>query len=52
MSNFVFIFSKNVPILEFGDFIWHHHAKCVQINTNMPSIGLEICEIGFEFKEF
>ena len=37
---------KNVNILEFGDYIiWNHHEKCIQISTNMPSIGLEICGI-------
>ena len=31
---------KNVNILEFGDFNWNHHEKCIQISTNMPGIGL------------
>ena len=38
---------KNVPnlvkyyfkIVEFHDHIWNHHEKCIQISTNMPSIG-------------
>ena len=34
---------KNVKILEFGDYIWNHHEKCIQISTHMPGIGLEIC---------
>ena len=35
---------KNLKInLEFGDYIWNHHEKCIQIlSTNMPDIGLEI----------
>ena len=37
---------KNVMNLEFGDYIWDHHKKCIQINTNMPAIALEICEIS------
>ena len=36
---------KNVTILEFGNYIWNHHEKCIQISTNMSGIGLEICEI-------
>ena len=32
--------SKNVNILEFHDHIWNRHEKCIQISTNMPSIGL------------
>ena len=36
---------KNVEILEFGDYIWNHHVKYIEISIkNMPSIGLEICE--------
>ena len=34
---------KNINILEFGDYIWNHHEKCIQISTNMPGIGLDIC---------
>ena len=26
--------------------IWNHHEKCIQISTNMPGNGLEICEIS------
>ena len=43
---------KNVRILEFGDFIWNHQEKYIQISTNMPNIGIVICETSFEFKEF
>ena len=43
---------KNVNILEFGDDIRIHHEKCIEISTNMPSIGLEISEIAFEISEF
>ena len=31
----------NINILEFGDCIWNHHVKCIQISTNMRGIGLE-----------
>ena len=44
--------SKNINILEFRDYIWNHHEKCIQISTNMPSIGLVIPEIVFKFEEF
>ena len=37
---------KNVNILEFGDYIWNHSEKYIEISTNMPGIGLEICEIS------
>ena len=30
---------KNIKILEFSDYIWNHHEKCIQISTNMPGIG-------------
>ena len=30
---------KNLKILEFSDYIWDHHEKCIQISTNMPGIG-------------
>ena len=36
---------KNLNILEFGDYVWNHYEKCIQTSTNMPSIGLEMCEI-------
>ena len=36
---------KNIKIREFGDYIWNHHEKCIQISTNMLGIVLEICEI-------
>ena len=42
---------KNVNILEFGDDIQIHHEKCIEISTNMPSIGSEIPEITFEISE-
>ena len=32
---------KNVDILEFGNYIWNHHEKCIEMSTN---ICLEICE--------
>ena len=36
---------KNIKILEFFDYIWNHHEKCIHIRTSMPSIDFEICEI-------
>ena len=36
---------KNVKILGFGVYIWNQHEKCIQISTNIPYIGCEICEI-------
>ena len=35
---------KNINILESCDYIWNQYEKCIQISTNMPGIGLEICE--------
>ena len=33
---------KNVNILEFGDYIWNHRKKCIEMkNKNMPGIDLE-----------
>ena len=40
---------KNFNILEFYNYIWNPHEKCIQISTSMPSIGLVIPEIAFEF---
>ena len=40
----------NVNILQFGYFVWNHYEKCIQISTNMPGIGLEICEISRTFR--
>ena len=37
--------TKKVNIPEFGDYIWNHSEKCIQISTNMPGIGLGIREI-------
>ena len=39
-------------ILEFYDYIWNRHEKCIQISTNMPGIGLGICEIAVEVSQF
>ena len=36
---------ENVNIVEFNDHIWNRHEKCIQISTNMPSIGLVTPEI-------
>ena len=38
--------SKYVDILEFGDYIWNHHEKYMEISANMPGIGLEMCKIS------
>ena len=35
--------------MDFGGDIWNPHEKCIQISTNMPSIGSGICEIDFVF---
>ena len=43
---------KNVNIVKFHDHIWNHHEKCIQISTNMPSIGLVIPEIACEMFAF
>ena len=45
-------FVKNDKIVEFHDHILNHHEKCIQISTNMPSIGLVIPEITCEMLEF
>ena len=39
---------RNVRIVEFHYCIWNHHAKCIQISTNMPGIGLVNCKIAYE----
>ena len=44
-------FVKNVKIVEFHNYIWNQREKCIQISTNMPSIGLVISEIAFEMQE-
>ena len=36
---------KKCQNLEFGDYIWNHYEKSIQISTNMPDIDFEICEI-------
>ena len=40
---------RNFQIIEFQNYIWNHHGKCIQISTNMPGIGLVVREIAFEF---
>ena len=40
---------KNVNCLEFGDVIQNHHEKCIEISTNMASIGSLIPEIALTF---
>ena len=49
MLQILYLFSK---IVEFHDHIWNHHDKCIQISTNMPSIGLVVPEITIESLEF
>ena len=48
VTNFV----KNVNILEFHDHNWNHHKNCIQIRTNMPSIGLVTPEITCDILAF
>ena len=43
---------NNVTTLEFGDDFQIHHEKCIEISTNMPSIGLVIPEITFQMSDF
>ena len=43
--------NKIVKIVEFHDHIWNYNEKCIQISTNMPGIGLLICEIAVEISE-
>ena len=33
-------------IIEWHYYIWNYNIKCIQISTNMPRIGLVICELG------
>ena len=44
-------FVKNVNIVEFHDHIWNHYEKYIEINTNMPSIGLVIRKIAVEISD-
>ena len=37
--------------MEFGDYISNHHEICIQISTNMPAIGLEMCKIVENFEK-
>ena len=41
---------KNVKIVEFHDHIWTHHEKNIE-STNIPGIGLAMCEIASKFSE-
>ena len=38
---------NHVEIMEFGDYFWNHPKKCIQISTNLPSIGEVSYEIEF-----
>ena len=41
--------TKFVEIVEYHhDHIWNRNENCIQISTNMPGIGLLICEIAVE----
>ena len=44
-------FVKNVKIVECHDHIWNRNEKCIQISTNMPSIGSLIREIAITISE-
>ena len=43
--------SKNIKILEFGDYIWNHNEKYIQMSTNMPGIGSLFREIDVKISE-
>ena len=43
---------KSFDILEFYNRISIHREKCIQISTNMPSIGLIIPEVAFDILAF
>ena len=38
-------FKMSQKFQKIGDYIWNHHEECIQISTNMPGIGLEMCDI-------
>ena len=42
---------KNLEIVEFHDYIRNHNEKCIQISTNMPSIGSVIRELAVKIPE-
>ena len=46
------IWRKKCQIVEFHYSIRNHHEKCIQMSTNMPSIGSAIPEIISEMLEF
>ena len=39
VQNVTYFVLKEITILEFGDYNWNHHEKCIQTSTNMPGIG-------------
>ena len=39
---------KNLTNFKFRYYVWFHHTICIQISTNMPSIGSVIPEIAFD----
>ena len=40
--------SQNIKIVEFGDHIWNHREKSIEISTNMPGIGSLIRKIDVQ----
>ena len=44
-------FVKCVNIVEFHDYIWNHHAKCIQISTKLPGIGSLIRQIHVKIEK-
>lgn len=49
-------FSKNVNFFKFHYHIWNHRAKCIQLSTNMLSIGSiirkQLLKFAFFYKLF
>ena len=43
---------KNLTNFRFRYYVWIHQAICIQLSTNMLSIGLVIPEIEFETWNF
>ena len=52
LSKLFNLMSKIVKIVQFHEYIWNLHEKCIQMSTNMPSIGLVIRERCFEIGVF
>ena len=43
---------KSVKIIECHCYVLDHHKKCIEISTNMPTIGLFFRETGLKMWEF